>query len=48
MQSALLRLERGAANPSVSLIPVPIGLVQSGASMGETVVRLRKMWGLYG
>jgi methylmalonyl-CoA mutase N-terminal domain/subunit len=41
------RLEEEARDPSASLMPGTIALVQARASLGEIVSRLRKIWGRY-
>src|SRR5262249_2640336 len=44
--SALLdRLEQGARDPSVNLMPVTLDLVKARASMGEITARLRNVFG---
>ncbi|TMA10411.1 MAG: methylmalonyl-CoA mutase, partial [Deltaproteobacteria bacterium] len=46
--SALLeQLVKVATDPSQNIMPVTIELVREGASMGDIVEKLKKLWGTY-
>jgi len=46
--SALLdQLVRVAKDESANIMPVTIELVRAGASMGDIVEKLKKLWGTY-
>jgi len=36
-----------AKDPSQNIMPVTIDLVREGASMGDIVEKLKKLWGTY-
>jgi len=38
---------RVAKEPTENIMPVTIELVREGASMGDIIERLRKVWGTY-
>ena len=47
LQALLGRLVEVAQDPSQNIMPVTIELVREGASMGDIIERLRKLWGTY-
>ncbi|MEX1226409.1 MAG: methylmalonyl-CoA mutase family protein [Marinobacter sp.] len=47
VQSLLETLKEQAADESVNLMPITIDLVKEGASMGDIIETLKKMWGTY-
>ena len=47
IQALLERLAEVAQDPSQNIMPVTIELVREGASMGDIIERLRKLWGTY-
>jgi len=42
-----VRLVEVAKDPAQNIMPVTIELVRAGASMGDIVERLKKLWGTY-
>ena len=47
LQSLLDRLEAVARDETANIMPVTLELVKAGASMGDIVERLKKVWGVY-